>query len=103
MKLNETNSKFAVIRTAFHGGGTIAFTNSIDYAFRIAKRNTSTDCTCGCCDIVPVTREAARELDDYYYTHFRDSYDLFNDEEMTLYKDYPTYKANGEHYSQLCR
>lgn len=98
MKLNETNAKFAVIRTAFHGGGTIAFSNSLERAMRIKRENTGSDCDCGCCRIVPVTEEALEEMNGY-----RNKYGEYVFSCNKLYEEYPTYQASGEHYSQLCR
>lgn len=91
MKLNETNARFAVVRTAFHGGGTISFHNSLKEAMKIKKANTQDDCECGCCTIVPVTEEAKKELSKIgYYSNW-------------LYEELPFYEANGEHYSAICR
>ena len=64
MKLDETNAKFAVVRTAFHNGGTISFHNSLEAAKTAKKQNTSVTCECGCCGVVPVTPEARTELMD---------------------------------------
>ena len=64
MKLDETNARFAVVRTAFHNGGTISFHNSLEAAKTAKKQNTSATCECGCCGVVPVTPEARTELMD---------------------------------------
>lgn len=98
MKLNETNAKFAVIKTAFHGGGTIAFSNSLERAMRIKRENTGSDCECECCRIVPVTEEALKEINGY-----KNKYGEYIFSCNKLYEEYPTYQANGEHWSQLCR
>lgn len=90
-KLNEKNAKFAVIKTAFHNGGTIGFYNSLAYAEKIANDNTQKECCCGCCGVVPVNELGRKEMQKNGYLA-----DM-------LYDEYPTYSANSEHYSQLCR
>ena len=65
MKLDETNAKFAVVRTAFHNGGTISFHNSLEAAIASQLENASKTCSCGCCGIVPITEEAQNEIVDY--------------------------------------
>lgn len=100
MKLNENNSKFAIVKTAFHNGGTISFHNSLESALKAEKKNTSESCACGCCGIVPVTAEAKKEILIY-----RDKWNnpiIYNDN-IPLYSDLSEYCANGEHYSQLCK
>ena len=37
MKLNENNAKFAVVASAFHGGGVISFHNSLKAALKARK------------------------------------------------------------------
>lgn len=54
MRLTEKNSKYAIVRTAFHGGGVIAYTNSSAVAQRVQRKNTQQQCDCGCCAIVTV-------------------------------------------------
>ena len=98
MKLDASNAKFAVIRMAFHGGGTIAFSNSLERAMRIERENTASDCCCGCCAVVPVTEEAMEEMNKY-----RNKYGEYVFSCDTLYDEYPAYTANGEHYAKLCR
>lgn len=101
MKINENNAKFAVVKTAFHNGGTISFHNSLGAAIKNEKLNTSGDCKCGCCGIVPVTLEAKKEMilyrDKWNNPKWHDGNDLI------LYSELSEYNANGEHYSQLCR
>ena len=63
MRLNENNSKFAVVKTAFHGGGIISFHNSLAEAIKSERRSTSPHCCCGCCQVVPITRAARKELE----------------------------------------
>lgn len=65
MKLDETNAKFAVVKTAFHNGGTISFHNSLEAAIKSKNENTSETCSCGCCGIVPITVDAQKEIVNY--------------------------------------
>ena len=92
MKLNETNAKYAVVRTAFHGGGTISFHNSLDAALHSKRKNTFEDCCCGCCAIIPITEEAQDEIGPDEMGSY-----------TKLYKEIPYYEANGEHYSTICK
>ena len=93
MKLNENNARFAVVRTALHGGGTISFHKSLKAALKVEKENTQSDCVCGCCAVVPITKEARKELVKNGYA----------ESETALYEDVPSYTANGEHYSKICK
>lgn len=98
MKLDETNSKFAVVKNAFHGGGTISFHNSLNAALKAEKKyiNFFGDY----CAIVPVTEEAYNELIQIGY--LIEEYDEHDDEIITLYKDLSCYTGN-EHYSTICK
>lgn len=98
MKLDEKNARFAVIATAFHGGGVISFHKSLKAALRADKESTQGGCTCGCCAVVPITREARRELARAEYSE----YSACDESEITLYKDLPCYTGN-EHYSRICK
>ena len=62
MKLNENNSKFAVVKTAFHGGGAISYHNSLTEALKSERKYASGGCICGCCRVIPITEEARKEL-----------------------------------------
>lgn len=93
MKLSENNSKFAVVRTAFHGGGTISFHISLEAARRAEHNYAQGDCTCGCCAIVPVTNSALKELIRVGY---------YEDEETPLYNDLPAYSPDFA-YFKICR
>ena len=97
-QLTEDNAKFAVVRTAFHGGRAIAFTNDIDEAYEIRKQNRSRDCTCGCCNVVPITTEAAKELVQRWKKE--DRYVLV--ENVDLYDELPFYDPSLG-YGRLCR
>lgn len=61
-KLNEENARFAVVKTAFHGGGIASMHTSLSSAFKSARKNTVHECICGCAEVFPVTAEAAEEL-----------------------------------------
>lgn len=61
-RLNENNSRFAVVKMAGHGGGVISFHNSLNAAKAAERKGRLTDCTCGCCEIVPITDDASEEL-----------------------------------------
>ena len=62
MKLDETNARFAVVKTAFHNGGTISFHNSLDAAMKTKKKYQHGECVCGCAGVVPVTEDAQNEI-----------------------------------------
>ena len=99
MKLTENNSKFAIVQTAFHGGGVVKFTNSLNYAKRILAQVISSDCTCGCADIVPVTEEGAEEI----FNNVEDKNERnYLKENMVLYKDLPSFNTNL-HYGTICK
>ena len=96
MKLDETNARFAVVKTAFHNGGTVSFHKSWDAAVKSMERwigNSS--CTCGCAAVVPVTLEAQKEIrakGGYY------------DDETPLYADLPEWDSvSCLRYDRLCR
>ena len=67
MKLNEKNARFAVVKTAFHGGGVISYHRSITEALKADKKFSSGGCTCGCCRVIPITEEAREELFEQSY------------------------------------
>jgi len=62
MKLTEKNARFAVVRTAFHNGGTVSFHTSLEAAMKAKRSYQNTDCICGCAGVVPVTVEAQNEI-----------------------------------------
>ena len=94
MLLNEANSKFAVVKTSGHDGGTVCFSNSLTEAYKKAKRFRMDDCICGCCDVVPITDAARKEMPNYYQ----------GCESIRLYSELPEW-GTGAHlsYSDLCR
>lgn len=61
MKITEKNAKFAIVRTAFHGGGAASFHNSLEAAERALKKEILKSCQCGCAAIVPITTAAREE------------------------------------------
>ena len=62
MILTEKNARFAVVKTAFHNGGTISFHNSLDAAMKMKKKHQRGECVCGCAGVVPVTEDAQNEI-----------------------------------------
>ena len=90
MKLDETNAKFAVVKTAFHNGGTIGFYNSLDAAKKAALRyQGGSGCWCGCAEVVPLTREAQKTLTEY--------------EAPALYADLPEWYVGYPNPYALCK
>ena len=59
------NARYAVVRTAFHGGGVISSHKSLAAAEKAAKKYRNPECSCGCCAIVPITAEAREEMPDH--------------------------------------
>lgn len=58
------NARYAVVRTAFHGGGVVSSHKSLAAAEKAAKKYRNPDCSCGCCAVVPITAEAREEMPD---------------------------------------
>lgn len=54
--------KFAVVRTAFHGGGIVSMHTTYDLAHKASVADRSSSCACGCNDIVPIDLESQKEL-----------------------------------------
>ena len=93
MRLTEKNARFAVVRTAFHRGGTVSFHRSLRAAERAAQRARVGECCCGCCGVVPVTVDAWREMPDAPVA--------YNGRRL-LYADLPEYNGNQSAY-QWCK
>ena len=93
MKLTEKNARFAVVKTAFHNGGTVSFHNSLTEAHRVERANRSATCTCGCVDIVPITEEARDEMIKVF-----DCWD-----HISLYSELPFWDAGKYTPYQLCK
>ena len=96
MKLDETNAKFAVVKTTFHNGGTISFHKSFDAAVKsMEKWIGNSPCTCGCAAVVPVASDA-ETLREYRLRT--------GNYEYTLYADLPEWDSvSGLRYDRLCR
>lgn len=58
------NAKYAVVRTAFHGGGVVSSHKSLAAAEKAANKYRNPECECGCCAIVPITAEAREKMPD---------------------------------------
>ena len=96
MKLTEKTAKFAVVRTAFHGGGVVSYHTSLAAAERAERSETDSSCCCGCCGIVPVTIQAAKEMKK---AGFFDGESL---DEITLLPDLVAFREDMG-YWYLCR
>ena len=92
MKLNEKNARFAVVKTAFHGGGVISYHNSIEEALKADKKFSSGSCICGCCRVIPITEEARKELFERGYCSRR----------ADLLEEIPCYTGNDSPYA-ICK
>lgn len=92
MKVSKENANYAVVYTAFHGGGTVGFYKTLTGALMAEKKYSVSGCCCGCCGVVALNQSAVSELLDinYYY------------EEVPLYDDLPNYNGNNSPYS-LCK
>jgi hypothetical protein len=64
-----------LVATAFHGGGIISRHRSEAAAERAAARWRMSDCTCGCCGVVPVADLPTLRSDDAR-TNPRSPYEL---------------------------
>ncbi len=56
------NAKYAVVRTAFHGGGIISLHKSLAAAEKSVKKYKNSECSCGCCAVIPITAQAREEM-----------------------------------------
>ena len=89
MKLNEKSARFAVVKTAFHGGGVISYHRSITEALKADKKFSSGTCICGCCRVIPITEEARKELFEHGYCNSHED----------LLEEIPSYTGNESPYS----
>lgn len=80
------NAKYAVVRTAFHGGGVESVHKSLTAAERAAKAYRKSGCECGCCAVIPITVQACEEMPN----HGRDICDNL----IPLLEDIPEYTGN---------
>jgi hypothetical protein len=65
MKITSKNTKYAVVRTAFHGGGVVSVHKSLAAAEKAAKKYRNPECSCGCCAVAPITDEARKEMPNH--------------------------------------
>ena len=93
MKLTEKNSKFAVVKTAFHGGGVISYHNSLEEAIKSDRKYSSGGCICGCCRVIPVTEEARKELFERGYCSLH----------ADLLEDIPYFSGNESSPYSICK
>lgn len=93
MKLNEKNARFAVVKTAFHGGGVISYHNSIEEAIKSDRKYSSGSCICGCCRVIPITEEARKELFERGYCSLH----------ADLLEDIPCYTGNESSPYIICK
>ena len=93
MKLTEQNSKFAVVKTAFHGGGVISYHNSLEKALKVDKKFSSGSCICGCCRVILITEEARKELSKKGYCSLH----------ADLLKEIPYYTGNEFSPYTICK
>ena len=89
------NARYAVVRTAFHGGGVISSHKSLSAAEKAAKKYRNPDCSCECCAVVPITAEARREMPG----RGRD----YNGDLLPLLDDIQLYTGNEFSPYVLCR
>ena len=92
MKLTEKNAKFAVVKTAFHGGGVISYHNSLEETLKADKKFSSGGCICGCCRVIPITEEAREEIFEQGYCS----------RHADLLEDIPYYTGNDSPYA-ICK
>ena len=62
MQITSKSAAYAVVRTAYHGGGVASVHKSLAVAERAAKKCSNPECSCGCCGVVPITAKARREM-----------------------------------------
>ena len=62
MRITSKSAAYAVVRTAYHGGGVESVHKSLTAAERAAKAYRRSGCECGCCAVIPITAEARREM-----------------------------------------
>lgn len=105
MKLNETNASFAVVATAFHGGGTWTYHNSLDQAMKSCKQHTNPRCVCGCCAVIPITEQARNQMIEYINIACSNAgmgRNYASDYEIPLYSELSD-NLEGAHPSDLIR
>lgn len=80
------NAKYAVVRTAFHGGGVESVHKSLTAAGRSAQAWRRSGCECGCCAVIPITVQAREEMPN----HGRDDCGFL----FPLLSEFPEYTGN---------
>lgn len=86
---NEKNAQFAVVRTAFHGGGVVSYHKTLHAAELSARRARVGRCCCGCAYVVPLTRRAQAAQAASW-------------EPLPLLSELPEWRPDSSPY-QLCR
>lgn len=89
MRLTKNNAKFAILTTAFHGGGVLGYYNNLDNAFKAAEKYRG-GCMCGCCSVVPITPAAQKEMNNNC---------LFAEKLLDEYRVF----SPDMHYSTICK
>lgn len=65
MQITSKVAAYAVVRTAYHGGGVESVHRSLAAADRAAEAYRSAGCICGCCGVLPITEEARRAMPNH--------------------------------------
>lgn len=99
MRLTEKTAEYAILKTAYHGGGIIGFSNSLTSALKTAKKHTNSHCSCGCCGVVPITPEARTTMRNYVDDYGNKPY---ANNILPLLSAYPDYQPELK-YFELCR
>ena len=72
MKIED--ARYAVVRSAFHGGGLISLHKSFFQALRSLRKSKFSDCQCGCAGIVDL-RAKESYFDESEYINIYSKYD----------------------------
>lgn len=86
MQITSKSAAYAVVRTAYHGGGVESVHRSLAAAERAAEAYRSAGCTCGCCAVIPITAQARQAMPD----HGRDDCGVL----IPLLFEIPAYNGN---------
>ena len=65
MRITSKSAAYAVVRTAYHGGGVESVHKSLTAAERAAKAYRRSGCECGCCAVIPITAQARQAMPDH--------------------------------------
>ena len=74
MQITSKSAAYAVVRTAYHGGGVESVHKSLTAAERAAKAYRRSGCECGCCTVIPITAQARQAMKDGDYIGARAPY-----------------------------